>query len=663
MRRRFFPLLCSAPLIVGLVVIASPAEAASSSFTIVSDYAAVDANGRASVKAACSSRSACAGTLQVDDGVSAPVAYSVAARSYKYISMTVAATSSMNPTTNQAKPDGDATKRGSQLQDVYRVPGVKLVIAERKPGSVTHYDAITAETRLPGSVQQIRGTVAGVPGSLPVTDIKVRLVEKLRGGVEKLVGTREVPMEADGLGYRGQYVFDVPVDVNNGSTTKYYLKIEGRDSHGSPRSWWWRGTDGAGVGGSRYSLDATGVVVRSDQDFNADFIYGYLEGRVLAPSEFNESGAPSYVKAGVDVSVAAPPNLAYSWTAMQELDIERCANVYARVKTKTGGFYRVDFLPLGSGAGNENRYMVGARAGDAEVWMGSNGAQKPRRYGSCHDATNYTGSKANLIALPHPSPIDLPLTAPTETLVVDKPAPKFSGSSGNDRWITIREQIPGVKILDSPVVAQGYSGTGASAIKVPQGLYTVETGRRLSCTSWTRSVYSNNNAYLKGADRGAERWKTVAGSSAQYAKSYAMGYKRANPGSGYRGWMYRDYCKTLSAGTINSGVRVGESSTTSMTTTAASRGAVVYGKVKRTGGRTNKEMLVRLSSSNGVTVLRTDLTDRSGKFYVAGLAPGTYTISVNSDSWRGIGRSFTGRHTITVKAGTYQNAGTLTFRG
>jgi hypothetical protein len=48
---------------------------------------------------------------------------------------------------------------------------------------------------------------------------------------------------------------------------------------------------------------------------------------------------------------------------------------------------------------------------------------------------------------------------------------------------------------------------------------------------------------------------------------------------------------------------------------------------------------------------------------VAGLASGTYTISVNSDSWRGIGRTFTGKHTITVKAGHTYSAGTLTFHG
>lgn len=659
MRRRFLSLLCGVPLIVGLVVVATPAYSASTSLTIQSAYAAVDDNGRARIKAYCSSSSTCTGTLRVDDGVSPALAYSVTAKGWRYISMGFAPTSTLNPLANRTKSDGDPTKRGAQLGEIYRVPDVKIVIAEKKPGSVSHVDTIHAETRLPGLVQQLRGSIVGMPGSQPVTEMKVRLVEKLRGGAEKVVATRDVVMAPSNGGYRGRYVFDVPVDVNNWDGTWYYLKVEGRDPHGAPRSWWWRGSDGSNAGGSRYSRDATGFRLTRYRDFNADFTYGFLEGRVLAPAEFNEAGAPTYVKAGVDVSVAAPPPAAYaSATAMQELDIVRCANVFARVKTNAGGIYRVDFLPLGPSDRNENRYMVGARSGGAEVWTGSNASNGARRYGSCYDATSYTGSTANLIALPHTSPVNLALTEPTETLSINQSTPKYSPSLKNDRWVTIRERIPGLTILDSPVVAEGFEGT----YEVPQGSYTVEMGRRLACSTWYRSVYPNNYAYHKGADRGAERWKTVAGAAAEYQKSYDMGYQKADPGNGYKGWMYRDHCKTLSAGTINT-VVVGVNSVTSVTTTAASRGGVVYGTVKRVMGRTNKEMMVRLSSTNGTTVVRTDLTDSRGKFYVAGLASGTYTISVNSDSWRGIGRSFSGLHRITVKVGNNHNAGTLTFNG
>jgi hypothetical protein len=93
------------------------------------------------------------------------------------------------------------------------------------------------------------------------------------------------------------------------------------------------------------------------------------------------------------------------------------------------------------------------------------------------------------------------------------------------------------------------------------------------------------------------------------------------------------------------------------------KGAVVKGHVSRTGGRTNKEILVRLSSSRQTLVLRTDITDGGGNFYIAGVATGTYTVSVNSDSWRGIGRTFTGHHTIHVTAGHGYNLGTLHFKG
>jgi hypothetical protein len=56
------------------------------------------------------------------------------------------------------------------------------------------------------------------------------------------------------------------------------------------------------------------------------------------------------------------------------------------------------------------------------------------------------------------------------------------------------------------------------------------------------------------------------------------------------------------------------------------------GRVTRVKGRTNKEMLVRLTSSEGTRIVRTALTDSKGTFYVAGPASGTWTISVSSDS-------------------------------
>ncbi len=146
------------------------------------------------------------------------------------------------------------------------------------------------------------------------------------------------------------------------------------------------------------------------------------------------------------------------------------------------------------------------------------------------------------------------------------------------------------------------------------------------------------------------------------AIAFGATYAKQGKSSGKAGWMYRGYCKAYGEGTVNS-LTVSPTSASSKTTSTNDKGAIVRGHVSRTGGRTNKEMMVRLSNSGGTIVLRTDFTDSSGNFYIAGLASGKYTISVNSDSWRGIGRTFSGKHSITVKRGHTYSAGTLKFKG
>ena len=200
----------------------------------------------------------------------------------------------------------------------------------------------------------------------------------------------------------------------------------------------------------------------------------------------------------------------------------------------------------------------------------------------------------------------------------------------------------------------------------------MEVGRRTGCSTWYPSVYSNNKAYFNGADRGAESWKsfsklaslpgTASSGLERIAIAHGATYAKQGKSSGKAGWMYRDYCKALGEGTINS-LTVDAGSSSTKVTSTNDKGAVVTGRVSRSGGRTNKEMMVRLSSAAGTLVLRTDLTDNGGTSYVAGLASGTYSISVNSDSWRGIGRTFIGRHSITVKNGHVYNVGTLGFKG
>jgi hypothetical protein len=287
---------------------------------------------------------------------------------------------------------------------------------------------------------------------------------------------------------------------------------------------------------------------------------------------------------------------------------------------------------------------------------------------------DYKFSRTNLIALAS-SNYTRNITAPATYKSTNVKA-RYSGFSPTvfDEYVRIRERVPGLQVLDTPIVAEG--GTGSDHVKtfnLPYGQYYVEVGRRTGCSTWYPSRYANNKAYFNGADRGAESWKSFStlsslpGNSTSGLEAVAIRYgatyaKQGKRPRGYAGWMYRDYCKSLGAGTINS-LTVSSSSATTKLTSVDTKGAIVKGHVTRTGGRTNKEMMVRLSSSGGTLVLRTDYTDGGGNFYVAGLASGKYTISVNSDSWRGIGRTFTGKHTITVKRGHVYSAGTLRFKG
>jgi hypothetical protein len=258
-------------------------------------------------------------------------------------------------------------------------------------------------------------------------------------------------------------------------------------------------------------------------------------------------------------------------------------------------------------------------------------------------------------------------------------AGKFSGFKATvqgDRWVSLREAQPAVATLDSPVVAEKrLEATGVATFgDLPPGRYYVELGRRTGCADWYPSRYSNNNTYFKGLDRGSERWKTFPYLSKLQGNRKSGLERRArevqpNPAtdagqgkrpSGAAGWMYRNHCKALGYGRVST-IDIAGTGTSSRVSLRSKRGGVVKGHVSRAKGRTNKEMLVTLSSTDGKRVLRTDLTDGGGNFYVAGLAPGRYRISVNADSWRGIGKKFKGRQFITVKAGRTRNAGNLKF--
>lgn len=495
--------------------------------------------------------------------------------------------------------------------------------------------------------QVITGTVSGPGGAGNVGGVRVELISITNGGNTKVVKF------ADNIPDGGSYSFRVALNAKgkkNKSSKSYRLRISAGDVNGDARTWFWRGSNGAPATGGRYLRDASSVVATKYRAFRADFRYTSISG-----------SAPDGARLTV---AAAPPTYRGGNTNRRELDIPGCGNIFETL-TVTGGAYRVDFLPFDSG---DKRYMVGARLGGDERWNNS--------FGSCFDVQNYRYSRASMLALDAAGSNYPVVVGPSgNKLTVVSAFKGFKATAQGDRWISVREVKPRATILDSPVVAEKHASTSGSTTfdDLPPGRYYVELGRRTGCSDWYASRFSNNNSYFKGLDRGPERWKTfpylgkLSGNANTGLEAIA---RRANPNPatdsaqgkrprGAAGWMYRSHCKALGSGSVKSvDLSAGASSQLSLT---SKKGAIVKGRVSRKPGRTNSEMMVTLSSSDGKRVLRTDLTDGKGNFFVAGLTPGRWKITVNADSWRGIGRTFKGRHFITVKAGRTYNAGRLKF--
>lgn len=646
MRLRTPALLAALIALIASVLSALPAEAASKHYAkVTSSRIALWSNGTGQVKVSCTSKKkACKGKISFVDDSGTPRArtYKVSARKSKYVSVALNASSPDNPHRAAAVPG----------RDFKAVSNVRLRVAETSPRRFTHYyTKITTETRL--SKQDITGTVRPLAGTPVAGAVKVQLIQSIRGGNERVVKTQSVS------GNGGRYRFAVSLGANNGSSKTYRLRISGNDQNGIGRSWYWRGSDAKAAGGGAYLRDGSAVRASRYSDFNADFAYGSISGTTAARAE---------------VTVASPPpSFGGGRTALRELDIPRCANVFGQTRASSSGTYTVGFLP--ATGSQSNRYMVGVKNGTTQAWYGKTSA----RFGSCYDATNYKYQKSNLITLTSTLTKSLNASASgNKATIKAKYSSKFKPTTQGDRWVRLREKVPGVPVLDSPVVAESLaskSGTRAFYNLRP-GTYWVEVGRRTGCSDWYPSKYPNNNAYFKGNDRGPERWKAFRKlSSLQGGKTSGLegNARRAQPNPatnaqnkvrrGYSGWMYRGYCKAYGVGTVNTMRITGTGRTVTKTTSTNAKGAVVKGRVTRTGGRSNKEIMVRLSSSKGTRVIRTDITDSKGTFYIAGLAPGKWTISVNSDSWRGIGRKFTGRKSVTVKAGKGYNVGKLRFKG
>lgn len=618
---------------------AIPAEAATRYVSVSTRNAAISSNGNGKVYATCHATRTCRGKVYIGGGTEHPVKFSIGAKKSKYIGLTINASQAANPN----GPGGTGP---------LNTKSAKLLVNEDSPKNVTHGYSITVEKL------KTRTTITGtVQGAAPLaTGVKVGLWRIRRGG-----GTDQLKT-ADIGGNPRDYAFSVPLGVNNSASPAYELRISGYDQDGEFRTWWYRGGNNAARGGGKYIGEASRVRA-SKYGYRADFNYGSIIGTVSRPA------GPI---GNAQVTVAAPP--AYRSTnrlTQRELDVQGCANVLGQTNTASNGSYDIGFLPVSAG-GTDKRYMIQAKpavaVGDSNgpvlpVWNG--------KYRSCNAAMGYGSSTSRLYALnaapavanilAHP----IAMSSSTSRIDVNADYAGFKPTALGDRFLRLRERIPGRKILDSPVVANlngKANGTGTFK-NLAAGRYWVEVGRRTSCSTWYPSRYANNTAYLSGLDRGNERWKTVAGKFAEYKYSYTRGYKAKTPPAGFRGWMYRDHCKAFGTGYYKAVDVTGLNDPTDKVNPRIKRGAVIKGHVSRTKGRSNKEMMVTVYSTGGTKVLRTHFTDSRGNFTIQGLPTGTYRIGVNLDSWRGIGRTFTGKHTKSVTAGHRYSVGTLKFKG
>lgn len=638
MKHRIILLVPALMALVAGLLVAAPSEAASYNAFLKSKSIAISTAGNGKVAISCHSKSTCKGKLRFL-GSTKITSYSVPGNKTTYEKVAINDSSAANPHNGGQSVNGEYDRK----------TGVKLRIAESSPKKVTHDYTVTTETYK--ASQQITGTAQGVGGS-QVSQLRVELLTVERGG-----NTRVKKFDDD---LSDGYSFSVPLGTNNSPSDTFRLRISGKDQDGISRTWFWRGSDDQFTGGGRYLREASPIHATKTSNFDADFFYSSIRGSA---------------ETGTSVTVVGQPRSYSGGTAVRrELDFVGCANVFGET-TATGGSYRIDFLPY-STTSADKRYMVSARKGSVDAWYGSPATE---RFGSCFDVQDYDYSRSNLLAIGGGASTvrNVVVTASDNEVYVDGRFSGFTGTSQGDRWLRLREKVPGVPILDAPVVAERSANSAGNGLfsDVPPGKYYVEIARRTGCSDWYPSRFADNGAYFKGIDRTSEKWKAFRTlfslnsgfrAIARNASPNPAGKAQEKKPSGYAGWMYRGFCKANGAGsyvtvnvtdTGNSGADQKRISVTTL------KGATVRGRVTRTGGRTNKEMMVRLSSTDGKRVIRTAISNGSGSFTVTGLPSGRWTISVNPDSWRGIGRSFSGKHSISVTRGKSYSVGTLRFSG
>jgi hypothetical protein len=508
-------------------------------------------------------------------------------------------------------------------------------------GAKARDKTITLERRQ--ASRKLRGSVAGPGLGSRVTDVEVTSW-RVSGLVSRRLKT--VPVGADGT-----YDFgNVSLGTNNASSYGYRLSISATVD-GTNREWFWRGVSGKTYGGGKRVSESHAASVGKYGDFIADFRFGRIHGTL--------SGAGS---TGTDVRVIAPPAVRPTRSADRRgLDADYCGNEFGADTTSSGGAYDITFLPVSQNG--DKRYLI-AHEGSNRAGVITEGG---RQYASCNAATKYTYSTSDDDLISYgtgglDATISANLDSGKHALAFDTDPTYTSKLAAHDTWTTVREYVPGTKILDRPIITAGHAST--AGYKKFEGLrngkYWVEVGRRTGCSAWYPSIYKDNYLYHKGGERGNERWKTVNGTYPEYQTSYRYGYVARKPPSGKKGWMYRDACVAQGAGDYKL-VTVRDGDATSNSSTLR-KGATISGKVTRIGGKSNKEMLVSAYSTQGTLVMRSAYTSSSGTFVIRGLASGNYRILVNGDSWRGIGRTHKGTQTKRVTAGKSYSVGTLNFR-
>lgn len=615
-----------ASLMCAVVAAPTPAMAASNSSLTVPGVVAFH-NGAASIPVTCRTKAACKGSVGIAGAGWVATKYSIPGKTRKNISVKVKANTAADP--RDLAGTAPLYARSAHLR-----------FAETSPKKRTATFAVSSQKRI--FSQLITGTISGKPGPEAPAKVRVELIP-----VSKL-GTTNIQIEEVNWESNGTFRFRVPLGANNAASAARVLRVSG-NVKGNAQAWYWRGSHGATTGGGRYAGEATAIRASASRPYAVPVRFGSIAGHVAKNGE-NVKGATVYV-------AMRPAVFPSTQRERRALDFDACANLMLSTTTDPNGNYVAGFLPQAQTA--PKRFGVYVDDNDPSTVNRWNDT-----FSSCQHLTTYNRSTNNLIALPAadsltPATQDFDMRPATSTVNFAVKYTKFSRAT-EDRHYTLRAYIPGKKVLQSPILFSGrLAANGKASRTVPAGKYWAEVGRNASCANWYSSVYGDNNKYFKGLDRGAERWKVVRGSKAQYKTSIAHGFPTAGKKlpRGKKGWMYREYCRTNTAGMYRL-ISVGENGTVAIGNTLG-RGATISGRVTRPKGALVRDTMVSVYSTNGTLVMRSAIAGGSGKFTVFGLASGTYRIEVNSDSWRGNNHSFRGTHSKKVKAGKNYSVGTL----